>query len=200
MGQGEEINISCHVGRPGPRPPVLARALGTAALALGALLFELSPTPAASQAVQQPAATQGTGKLSYTRLYTAPDGISHFSHEELTLAPVPGGQGLQANLAVSLIGDVKGVLFAQLKAGAKEDWHVAPQRLFMLCLEGVVEITAGDGEKRRLQPGQLMLLEDTTGKGHITRSVGKQDHVALAIPVPAGVPASQAGAAAPGAK
>jgi len=28
-----------------------------------------------------------------------------------------------------------------------------------------------------------MLLEDTTGKGHITHATGTEDHVALAVPV-----------------
>jgi quercetin dioxygenase-like cupin family protein len=128
--------------------------------------------------------------LAYVRLYTGADGISHFADEELVLAPQSGGQGMEATLAVNRIGDVKGAMFAMLKAGATEDWHVAPRRQFMLCLRGVVEITAGDGTKRRIQPGQFMLLEDTTGKGHITHSAGPEDHVALAIPVPEGVPAT----------
>jgi hypothetical protein len=131
--------------------------------------------------------TTAAGKLSYIRLYTGTDGVSHFANEALTLSPVPGGQGMEATLAVNRIGDVKGVLFAQLKAGATEDWHVAPRRQFMVCVHGLVEITAADGQKRRLTPGQLMLLEDTSGKGHMTHAAGTEDHVALAVPVPDGV-------------
>jgi hypothetical protein len=93
---------------------------------------------------------------------------------------------MEGTLAVNRIGDVKGVTFAQLKAGATEDWHVAPRRQFMVCVRGIVEITASDGQKRRLTPGQFMLLEDTSGKGHITHATGKEDHVALAVPVPDG--------------
>jgi hypothetical protein len=125
--------------------------------------------------------------VTFTRLYTDAHGASHFSNETLPLAPVAGGQGMEANLAVNRIGDVKGVLFAQLKAGATEDWHIAPRRQFMVCVRGIVEITASDGQKRRLTPGQFMLLEDTTGKGHITHAAGTEDHVALAVPVPDGV-------------
>jgi hypothetical protein len=156
--------------------------LGMVAVGLGAALLAWSALG------QQPKPPGGEGQVAYTRLYAGPDGVSHFSGEELILARVPGGQGLEA-LAVNRIGDAKGVTFAQLKAGATEDWHVAPQRILMLCVQGEVEITAGDGQKRRLRPGQLMLLEDTTGKGHITHAVGPHDHVALAIPVPEGVPA-----------
>jgi hypothetical protein len=132
--------------------------------------------------------SQGAHKLTYVRLYPGPDGVSHFADEQLTLTP-NGGQGVEATLASYRLGDVKGAMFAQLKAGATEDWHVAPRRQFMLCLRGIVEITAGDGTKRQMRPGQFMLLEDTTGKGHITHSAGTEDHVALALPVPDGVPA-----------
>lgn len=124
------------------------------------------------------------GTLAYVRLYTGSDGLTHFSDERLPLQPVPGGQGMEASLAVNRLGDVQGVLFAQLKAGATEDWHVAPRRQLMVCIRGVVEITAADGQKRRLAPGQFMLLEDTSGKGHVTRATGAEDHVALAVPVP----------------
>jgi hypothetical protein len=128
-----------------------------------------------------------TTAVSFIRLYTDANGVSHFSKETLPLAPVAGGQGMESTLAVNRIGDVKGVMFAQLKAGTKEDWHIAPRRQFMVCVRGVVEITASDGQKERLAPGQFMLLEDTTGKGHITYATGTEDHVALAVPVPDGV-------------
>jgi quercetin dioxygenase-like cupin family protein len=127
------------------------------------------------------------GTLAYVRLYTGSDGLTHFSDERLALEAVPGGQGMEASLAVNRLGDAKGVLFAQLKAGATEDWHVAPRRQLMVCVRGVVEITAGDGQKRRLEPGQFMLLEDTSGKGHITHATGTEDHVALAIPLTGGI-------------
>lgn len=159
-------------------------------LTLSAALSAADAPGAAAPTANKPAMTQGIHKLAYVRLYTGADGISHFSDEALTLSPPQtGGQGLEANLATNRIGDIKGALFALLKAGATEDWHVAPRRQFMLCVRGVVEITAADGTKRRMQPGQFMLLEDTTGKGHITHSAGPDDHVALAIPVPDGVPA-----------
>jgi hypothetical protein len=146
-------------------------------------LFADSPAATAKKAVMAPAPSS----VSFTRLYTDANGVSHFSKETLPLAPVAGGQGMEASLAVNRIGDAKGVTFAQLKAGATEDWHIAPRRQFMVCVRGIVEITASDGRKERMTPGQFMLLEDTNGKGHITHAAGTQDHVALAVPVPDGV-------------
>jgi hypothetical protein len=36
-------------------------------------------------------------------------------------------------------------------------------------LEGRVRITVGDGASREFAPGDLLLLEDTWGEGHVTR-------------------------------
>lgn len=129
-------------------------------------------------------------KLMYWRLYTSADGNSHWSEEQLPLAQ-SGAAGPEGRLAMNRLGDIKGAMVASLPAGATEDWHVAPRRQFMFCLRGIVEVTAGDGQKKRVLPGQFVLLEDLTGKGHITHSAGTEDHVALAIPVPDGVPAKQ---------
>ena len=126
--------------------------------------------------------------LSYLRLYAGPDGMSHFASQKLVLASAPGAPGLQGMMPVNIVGDAKGVTFARLAAGATEDWHVAPQRMVLVCVQGTVEVTAGDGQKRRLTPGQFILLEDTSGKGHITHVPGTTDHVALAMTPPAGWP------------
>jgi quercetin dioxygenase-like cupin family protein len=157
------------------------RALGVAALSLGAVfsapqLFATDSKPA----MTPPAAS---GKVSFVRLYTSADGNSHFSDETVELTPlnVPGAEG---HLTAARLGDVKSAMLLSLKAGATEPYHIAPRRQIMFCLRGIAEVTAGDGEKRRVLPGQFVLLEDTSGKGHITHSAGKEDHVALAFPLP----------------
>ena len=157
------------------------------AVAIVGLLLAVRTATLFADPPAAPAKKSAMASVSFTRLYTDANGVSHFSKEALPLAPVAGGEGMEANLAVNRIGDVKGVIFAQLKAGATEDWHVAPRRQFMVCVRGIVEITASDGQKERMTPGQFMLLEDTTGKGHITHAAGSEDHVALAVPVPDGV-------------
>jgi len=171
--------------------------LRAVAISLVAALLGVGSARVLAQASsKEPADAPAVSTVLYTRLYTGTDGTSHFARERLTLALVPGAQGLAARLPVNRLGDVKDVTFAQLKAGETEDWHVAPRRQLMLCVQGLVEITAGDGQKRLLKPGQFMLLEDTSGKGHITRSLGPVDHVALAIPLPEAVLAKQRPASA----
>ena len=127
-----------------------------------------------------------TAELSYLRLTPGPDGVSHFTTVALGFVPI-GVHGVEAVLGVHRIGDARGVLFARLPAGTTEDWHPAPRRQFMVCVQGSVEVTAGDGETRRITPGGVVLLEDITGQGHRTHAVGPEDHVALAIPVESSV-------------
>ncbi|HVY82392.1 MAG TPA: hypothetical protein VG994_15475 [Steroidobacteraceae bacterium] len=156
------------------------RALGVAALSLSALFT----TTQLCAADEKPAMTPPTasGKLSFHRLYTSADGNSHFADETIELTPL-NGAGPEAHLSASRLGDVQGAMILSLKAGATEPYHIAPRRQIMFCLRGIVEVTAGDGTKRRVLPGQFVLLEDTSGKGHITHAVGNEDHVALAFPI-----------------
>jgi hypothetical protein len=45
-------------------------------------------------------------------------------------------------------------------------------------------VEASDGEVRQIGPGTVMLAEDTSGKGHITRGVGAAERLSLFIPLP----------------
>src|SRR6266567_3783732 len=69
------------------------------------------------------------------------------------------------------------------KGTGETDWHNPPQRLLVLWLTGEVEFETSDGDIRRLPAGSVVLAEDTTGKGHISRHPPEGQlvvHVALA--------------------
>jgi hypothetical protein len=66
------------------------------------------------------------------------------------------------------------------------DWHTAPRRQYVITLSGRGEIELAGGKKIALEPGHIELAEDLTGKGHITRVVGTEDRVTIALPVSAG--------------
>ena len=51
----------------------------------------------------------------------------------------------------------------------------------MISLEGQVEITASDGTKRLFGPGDIMLADDTTGRGHISRAVNNKPRKAIFV-------------------
>ena len=116
--------------------------------------------------------------MRYFRIYADADGESHFEDIDVALSPSPGGS------ALSVLYPASGVIFRRNPAGQVLDWHPAPRRQFVVTLAGEAEVEASDGEIRRIGPGTVMLAEDVTGKGHITRGVGATERLSLFIPVP----------------
>jgi len=154
--------------------PLIATAAMLGLTVAGALL----PRVRAAQA--KAAATQpGTIPQPYVHLYSDSNGVSHFRDEVLSIAPNATGP---ARLVLS---QTPGAGLLALAHGHKEDWHRAPLRMYLVVLQGMSEVTAGDGQVRRFGPGSILLMDDLTGKGHITRAVGPVDHVAFTVPAPA---------------
>ncbi len=52
-------------------------------------------------------------------------------------------------------------------------WHNAPRRQLIASLNGHVEASVDDAgkQRRRFGPGEVLLAEDTRGRGHCTRSL-----------------------------
>ena len=136
-----------------------------------------------------------TRVLKFTHLWADAKGVSHFKDETLGFeAATPenptAGTASKTNpdpeALVSLpLRGASGATFLYLKRAAVEDWHRAPRKMYLIAVQGMSEVTAGDGEVRRFGLGSIVLMDDLTGKGHITRAVGNVDHIALTIPVPA---------------
>jgi len=40
-------------------------------------------------------------------------------------------------------------------------------------LSGEAEVVASDGDTKRFHPGELLLCDDLTGKGHVTRAISE---------------------------
>ncbi len=116
--------------------------------------------------------------MRYFRIYTGPDGESHFADVEIDLHGQPGGS------EYSDLVPATGVIFRRSPADQLLDWHPAPRRQFVITLSGEAEVEASDGEVRRIGPGTIMLAEDITGKGHITRGRGTAERISLFIPLP----------------
>ncbi len=72
--------------------------------------------------------------------------------------------------------------FTEIRYEYNLDWHNAPRRQFVVTLAGEVEIVASDGEVRRFGPGGVMLADDTTGNGHVSRGVGAE-RLSLFVPL-----------------
>ncbi len=105
------------------------------------------------------------------RLYTGGDGQAHF--EDLN---VPAGD--METVALKAGADMT---FRSFPDGSFSDWHNAPRLQYVIVLSGQMEIGIGDGTKRMLDPGDILQVEDLTGQGHTTRSVGNR--VSVSVPL-----------------
>jgi hypothetical protein len=66
------------------------------------------------------------------------------------------------------------VIFRQTPGSYDYDWHPAPRRQYIINLDAGVRVTASDGEVREIGAGEILLVEDTHGKGHISQAIGRQ--------------------------
>lgn len=128
------------------------------------------------------AADVSAPNLKYARLYVDTEGVSHYGDAELQLSLEDYAPPANP-IAVHALTDSGSATLVYLPQGASEDWHPAPRRQFAFIVRGAVEVTAGDGEARRFGPGDIVLLEDTTGIGHQTRVVGDEGNLSLMIAV-----------------
>jgi hypothetical protein len=123
----------------------------------GERLFAAAPTP-----------------IKITRLYTGTDGKTKVEEFEVPLR----GQGRGTEL--SAVVPVKSLQFRRTNLDYNLDWHTAPARQFVITLSGESEVELEGGKKLRLGPGNILLAEDTTGQGHISRAL-TGDRIALDI-------------------
>ena len=120
-------------------------------------------------------AEQKGGTMRVVRLYTGPDKKSHFEDIQIPLKDA-GKVGF-----ISERYKATGVVFRETTGDYNYDFHTAPRRQYVVNMEGEVEIEVGDGTKRILRSGDILLAEDTTGQGHISRAVAGKPRKSLFI-------------------
>jgi len=117
------------------------------------------------------------------RIWTDEDGDSHFEdveHDFLETDFVPPAPPV----LLTAEQPADGYVIERVPPYWHGDWHPAPGRLLAIYLTGRGDIEASDGEIRPLEPGTILLAEDTTGKGHITRVTGSEEMVVVIITLP----------------
>ena len=115
--------------------------------------------------------------MKYLRSYAGADGESHFEDVEVALTPTVVYPGIPP-LGLSASHGAAQVIFGRIPAALRDaGWHTARQRQFVVYLAGETEQEASDGEIRRVGPGDVILAEDTTGKGHRSRNLGGEQLV-----------------------
>lgn len=119
-------------------------------------------------------------KMKYTRVYADAEGESHLEDVAVEFKPTdfaPPAPTL--NLSPFLPATRFGFLHAS--PGWAGDWHPAPKRQIIFYLVGEVEGEVSAGEVRRFGPGDVVLLEDTVGKGHRSHVVGNQEVIMAVV-------------------
>lgn len=115
--------------------------------------------------------------MYYTRLYADPHGESRFEVVEVPLSE----KGMIGYLSDKF--PVKSMQFRENPADYDWDFHNAPQKQFIILLDGVIEITTSLGESHTFSAGDVLLVEDTTGKGHKTKNIELQTRKSIFLQI-----------------
>ena len=124
---------------------------------------------------QSAAADAQERSMNIVRIYTGSDNQSHFEDVRIPLKST-GKVGFLSELMTAT-----GIVFRETGGDYNYEFHTAPRRQYVVNLEGEVEIEVGDGTKRILRSGDVLLAEDTTGQGHISRAVARKPRKSLFI-------------------
>jgi len=110
-------------------------------------------------------------------LYEDENGQSHFRDIEIDWVEENRGGKFSDRLPAS------GIIFRQVQPDYDLDWHPAPRRQYIINLDAGVQITAGDGEARVIGAGEVILVEDTTGQGHLSKAVENKLRHCIFVPI-----------------
>jgi mannose-6-phosphate isomerase-like protein (cupin superfamily) len=117
------------------------------------------------------------------RLFGDPSGETHFEDVKIALEAVefapPAPQ-----VDPSAFRPAARYAFCSFPAGWFGDWHPTPRRQVFFLLSGEMEVEVSEGEVRHLEPGCIVLVEDTGGKGHLSRVVGAEDVLSAVLQLP----------------
>ena len=116
---------------------------------------------------------------NFVRVYTGADGKSHIE----TLKPpfqsfvdTEGAYGEGTPMETA-----SGMTIRIAQPGYLLEWHCAPRRQYTITLSGLAEVEVGDGSKAQVGPGDVLLAEDLTGQGHITRVISPEPRYYIVV-------------------
>jgi len=119
---------------------------------------------------------QGHKPIMVTHVFTGSDGLSHVETIEMKL-------NANGDTELSEMMKVSGLQFRRQAPTFFQDYHPASRKQYVITLSGEGEIELTTGQKIVARPGDVLLMEDVTGKGHISRGRGTEDRVTLFVPV-----------------
>ena len=123
-------------------------------LAAGTVLTTLAATGARAAEPAHEPEKGPSGIMEVIHVFADADGVSHVNRVKVVGSPkeLP----------------IDSVIASSIAQGV-EDWHRAPAKTFTINVVGDIEAEVSDGTRVRIGKGDLVYLEDLTGKGHVTR-------------------------------
>ena len=112
--------------------------------------------------------TKSLETFSIVRIYSDLAGESHFEDMDIPLKD-SGKIGFLSELQTA-----KGIIFRIVTPSYDYELHNAPARQYLMILDGEIEIETSLSEIRRFKSGDVLLFEDTIGKGHKTKNVKQE--------------------------
>src|SRR5207237_10887004 len=91
------------------------------------------------------------------RLYADKNGESHFQDVEIEYAESTRAGRLSKRMPAT------GIIFREVQPDYDLDWHPAPGRQYLINLDPGAQVTATDGEPRRLDARDVLLVDYTPG-------------------------------------
>jgi len=110
-------------------------------------------------------------------IYVDAGGETHWRDIEVEWVEQQNFSKLSARLPAT------GIIFRETNGDYDLSWHPAPRRQYIINLDGGVKITASDGEAREIGPGEVILVEDISGKGHLSQSLGGKMRRSIFVPI-----------------
>ena len=113
------------------------------------------------------------------RLWTGADNNSYFEEGVIDLN-LKNNRGDVLSSAFT----AQTISFQETSEGGKYDWHNDPVRQIVITLTGTVDFVTRNNERFTINPGDILLAEDSTGTGHSWKLVGsapwKRAYIVLA--------------------
>ena len=114
--------------------------------------------------------------MKIVRLYTGADQKSRFEEIELKF-------GGNQKILTTDSRPATSAVFRSVNPGTVLERHPAPRRQYVVALSGSWEIEAANGVVRKFKAGDVMLADDTTGEGHISRVIGNEPFIFMTVPL-----------------
>lgn len=111
---------------------------------------------------------QGRPSMTVTRMYPDHEGLARAEESEVRMSETI---------------KVEGLSFQSITPPRVSDWHTAPRRQYAITISGRAEAELPGGKKVTFEPGRVVLIEDVTGTGHISRILGTENFVVAFVHV-----------------